>query len=503
MISIANTYARCGIVPYPAQLTFAKAACGELLTPEELAIWRECSGRADAPTSPPYEIDLIAGRKSGKTELILAPLVVHRAVTDTDAPGTYQIIAPSLSDQARIAWNAIIRMLERGFPNLIAAVKEGEGRVYLHSGNIIAIDNSNFRHLRGPKYKFGGVDEGCFFTSDDPALGFANPLEYVLDSIVGGMVSSAQPQLVLASTAWTKSGIMWTHLTERESRFVFQAPTLLMNPSANRDLMEKHRKDRGENFFRREYLAEFSEDSFAFIESSDVDLAICQSMPVFPAAKEHRYSMGLDPARARDHFGCAIAHKEQDVIVVDWCKEWKPGICGLRYADILPEIWQKAREYRIREIASDQVDFGGLQASIPLRNGVEEFHLTRIMTGGQAGAELSDTTRALFANHKLLLPNQPGLGDEFKRLADFLTQGGSRDVRAKRGHDDRSRACMLAIFQAFTAPPLLDLRGFNEFVPYNSLPPPDVPPLTEAERLLKEHLWEERCFGRQRGPGFR
>ena len=45
--------------------------------------------------------------------------------------------------------------------------------------------------------------------------------------------------------------------------------------------------------------------------------------------------------------------------------EWKPGVGGLKYADILPEIWARAREYQIRKIASDQVDFGGLEASIP------------------------------------------------------------------------------------------------------------------------------------------
>ena len=63
-------------------------------------------------------------------------------------------------------------------------------------------------------------------------------------------------------------------------------------------------------------------------------------------------------------------------------------------------------------------------------------------------------TRALFAQRKLVLPNQSGLADEFKRLADYLSSGGGRDVRAKRGADDRSRAIMLAVYQAFKQPHL-------------------------------------------------
>lgn len=274
-----------------------------------------------------------------------------------------------------------------------------------------------------------------------------------MDSIVGGMIATAHPLLLLASTPWNKSGIMYQHFVEREGRFVFRAPTLLMNPYANQELMERHRRDRGENFYRREYLAEFSEDSFAWVEADLVDAAIAVGVPFFPPKPGVRYVMGLDPGRLRDHFGCAVAHREGDVIVCDWTAEWKPGVfSGLKYAEVLPEIWAKAREYNVKRIASDQTDFGGIEASIPLVNGKAEFEMERVMTGGQSGAELSDVTRALFSNGKLLLPDQHGLASEFKRLAYCLSQGGSRDVRARKGHDDRSRACMLAIHQAFSQP---------------------------------------------------
>ncbi|MBZ5667951.1 MAG: hypothetical protein LAO30_25605, partial [Acidobacteriia bacterium] len=214
-------------------------------------------------------------------------------------------------------------------------------------------------------------------------------------------------------------------------------------------------------------------------------------MPFFPPSPEHFYVMGLDPGRKRDHFGAAVAHREGDVVVVDWCAEWKPGVFGLRYADVLPEIWKKAREYRIRRIASDQIDFGGIEASIPTVNGSPEFQMERVMTGGMSGASLADVTRALFAQRKLILPNQAGLADEFKRLADYLMQGGSRDIRAKRGHDDRSRAVMLAVHQAFSEPPLRE--PMIEFIPFGSSG--DVTPRTEKER--------EEFFFRSHGPSFR
>ena len=365
------------------------------------------------------------------------------------------LIAPHRSDQARLLFDAVVQQLERGFPGLIAEVKDSDGKIYLHNGNVIVIASANFRNLRGPKYKAVCVDEACFFFADEAESGGSHPLEYILDSVVGGMIASAHPLLMLLSSPWNKSGIVYEHWRDRDSnphRMVWRAPTLRMNPNANQALMERHRKDRGENFYRREYLAEFSEDSFAFIESADVDAAIVAGMPFFTPKQGLRYCMGLDPGRKRDHFGAAIAHRDGDTVQVDWCAEWKPGLFGLKYADVLPQIWQKAREYRIRNIASDQVDFGGIEASIPLIGGRPEFELERVVTGGAGGAELADTTRGLFASRKLLLPDQSGLADEFKRLADYLTHGGARDIRAKRGHDDRSRAVMLAVHQAFAQP---------------------------------------------------
>ena len=456
--SIAGTYARCGLQPSVAQLTLAKASLGEALTSDERAVYFSCTGRQDYPQKPFGEVVGVCGRKSGKSEYEICQIIIHRATTDTDEPGTYLIVCPSKSDQGRSVWNALLRQLQQGFPGLIARVDEAEGKIYLHNGNIIAIASANYRNLRGPKYKVCAIDEACFYVSMDEADGGANPLPYILDSISGGMVATAYPLLLLFSTPWTQSGSgpVYTYFRDRDAnpdRLVWRAATLVMNPYANRDLMERHRKDRGENFYRREYLAEFSEDSFAFIAPEDVDAAVAVGVPFFPPKPDTRYAMGLDPGRLRDHFGAAVAHREGDVIVVDWTREWRPGVfTGLKYSAVLPEIWKQARSYRIKEIASDQIDFGGIEASIPLVNNRPEFEMERVMTGGQSGAQLSDVTRALFNNHKLLLPDQPGLGDEFKRLADYLTQGGARDVRAKRGHDDRSRAVMLAVYQAFLRP---------------------------------------------------
>jgi hypothetical protein len=476
MIPIAQTYARCGLSPSVAQSAFVKSVLGEPLDTAELECWRACTGRQDYTPRRYQEADLLAGRKGGKTEYVAAPILTHCACTDTDDPGTYLLVSPSKSDQAILGWQAINRQLQSGYPGLVASVDEGGGKIYLFNSNVIAIASANFRNLRGPKYKVVVIDEGCFYYSNAPEDGGANPLPNILDSVVGGMVATRHPLLLMESTPWTKIGPMYEHLRDRDAtpdRLVWRADTLTMNPHANKELMEKHRRDRGENFYRREYLAEFSEDSFAWVEADLVDAAVARGMPFFPPKSGARYVMGLDPARTRDHFGAAIAHCEREggIIVCDWSKEWRPGILsGLKYASVLPEIWARAREYRIKKIASDQIDFGGIEASIPIANGRPEFEMERVQTGGQGGAELSDTARGLFANGKLVLPDQPGLADEFKRLADYLQQGGARDVRAKQGHDDRSRAIMLAVYQAFSQPTarrffmpqVLDIRPWKD-----------------------------------------
>jgi hypothetical protein len=345
-VNIAQTYASIGVAPSPAQLALSQTIIGEECSGDGREIRRLCSGRDDIPALPFQEVTGIIGRKGGKTERIAAPILIHRAATDEDEPGVYLLCAPSRGDQAVLGWQAVVNQMEWGFPNLIAEVKESDGRVLLRNGNVIRIQSANFRSLRGPKYKVVVVDEACFFTSDDPELGFANPLEYVLDSVAGGMIATANPLLLLLSTPWVKDGVVWQQYRDRDAnpdRLVWQSSTLVMNPFANQALMEKHRRDRGEAFYQREYMARFSEDTTAFIDSADVDAAI-SDVPFFVAKQGVRYVLGLDPGRRRDHFGAAIAHREGERIVIDWAVEWKPSLLsGLKYADILPQVWRKAR----------------------------------------------------------------------------------------------------------------------------------------------------------------
>ena len=110
-MSIADTYRRIGLAPSAAQLACAKAILGEPLTDDEDEIAFACTGRRPSGT-PPEEFDLLAGR-SGKTEYVAAPILVHRAITDDDTPGTYLLVSPSKSDQARLGWQALSRQLER------------------------------------------------------------------------------------------------------------------------------------------------------------------------------------------------------------------------------------------------------------------------------------------------------------------------------------------------------------------------------------------------------
>jgi hypothetical protein len=46
---------------------FLAALFGLPMTPDQLALYRECTGRADAPTSPVSEAWLVVGRRGGKS----------------------------------------------------------------------------------------------------------------------------------------------------------------------------------------------------------------------------------------------------------------------------------------------------------------------------------------------------------------------------------------------------------------------------------------------------
>lgn len=219
-------FAARGIEPAPVLQAIAAASEGgavPVLTEEETRASFRC-GRVELATGLVPKIVVIgAGRRGGKTSNLLAPKCVHAAWTvplPTLAPGEIAraaIIAP-IRDQAEAAFNYCAGIIE-GSPVLSAAVvKRNTEEIVLRrpDGRLveIVVGAANRGGLAGRSRTlvFCGLDEACFFYSDD---GHTVNDQAIFDGVMGTLRFVEGAQCWVMSTPWIEGvGLMESFIAE-------------------------------------------------------------------------------------------------------------------------------------------------------------------------------------------------------------------------------------------------------------------------------------------------
>src|SRR5262249_35194170 len=102
--------------PFPspawdAWRAFARALVGAPMSPEQLAVFRACTGRQDAPAAPATECWVVSGRRSGKSRVAsaVAAHIAALAPVDRLAPGETGVVLVCAVDrtQASVVMNYV------------------------------------------------------------------------------------------------------------------------------------------------------------------------------------------------------------------------------------------------------------------------------------------------------------------------------------------------------------------------------------------------------------
>src|SRR5579862_1772306 len=289
-----------------AQLACLKMLYGLPLDETELGIYRRACGREDYSPREHREMSVIAGRRSGKSSRIAGPVACFEAFRDHGLPpgekGYVLLIAPSKA-QARICFD-FIRLYIQNSPILSKRVAKGrKGEIELSNGLTIACSPCSYISVRGVTIVAAVCDEMAFWRHDETA---ANPEKEILDAIRPGMATVERVKLLKISTPFRKEGILYAEYQHRaELDFpVWQIPTFEMNPAIAPARLETERR-RDEQTFRREYMAEFSENITSWINSEDIDACVIRNRTELPRVPGAQYVAAIDPAFVRNDFALA------------------------------------------------------------------------------------------------------------------------------------------------------------------------------------------------------
>jgi hypothetical protein len=449
-----------GLSLSPAQRTLLRAIYGLPLGAEDLALWRECTGRETYPGRPFSEATVIAGARAGKDSRIAAPIVVYEAVFGGHerqvARGERGILPLVAQDQraTRIAFGYIKGYLT-GSPMLRAMIADEPlaQEIALTNGLSIACFPCTVKSLRGWSIPAGVMDELAFFRLE----GQADSDVEIQQSIRRGMISFPVTRLIKISTPYMKSGILYDDFKRGYAQadpdlLVWKASSLLMNPRLRAERLERERR-LDPLRFAREYEGEFAEDLEAFLPSAWVDQAVVAGRHELPPREGVGYVAACDPSGGgADAFTVAIGHAEGEAgarrVVQEVMKGWsRRGSAALDLEGVVREIAALCKRYRVAAVVGDRYAAGWVRE----RFRAEGLRYDDAQIQGAEGDKYLDKSAAylevepLFAQGRVELLDHPLLARELKLLERRPRAGGKTIVdHPPGGHDDHANALGLA-----------------------------------------------------------
>lgn len=341
---------------WAAWFVFLAALFALPMTPDQLDVYRRCTGRTTPPAVPAREGWLVVGRRGGKS-FILALVAVYiatfrdyRSYLAPGERGTIMLIARDRR-QARTILRYIGALLR--VPLLAQMIERETAEGFDLDNNVtIEVHVASFKSTRGYTLVAALCDELAFWPTDDAA----EPDVEILAALRPGMATIPGATLLCASSPYARKGALWTahrkHFAQDgDPVLVWQADTRLMNPSIPRTVIDEA-FERDPVSARAEYGAQFRSDIESFVSREIVETCVSRGVFERPPRPNLRYAAFVDPSGgSADSFTLAVSHKDADTLILDAVREVVPpfspeGVVG-EFAELLSS-------YRVTKVIGDR-----------------------------------------------------------------------------------------------------------------------------------------------------
>jgi hypothetical protein len=406
---------------------------------EELALYKQCTGRDAAPETVAKLAYLIVGRRGGKTRalaLIATFIACFHDFRQYLAPGERGMVQLIASDKKQA--RQMLRYIGAFFENipLLAKMLEREVAETFDLTNRISIEitTASMKATRGFTVVCSVLDEAAFFPTDEDS---ASPDAEILKAIIPSTLTIPNALILVSSSPYARRGILYqAHKDyfgkpERDRTLVWQASTLTMNPSADADFIAReYEKDPAAA--ASEYGALFRSDLEAFV---DIDVVMaCVSDGIYERSRERgiRYHAFLDPAggSGKDSFTMAIGHRDKAAMsVLDAIRETKPPFSP----EVVVEAYARVlKSFGITKVIGDR--YAGEWC-------VELFRKFGITydPSAKAKSDLYRDALPLLNSRKADLLDHKKMVNQFVGLERRTARSGKDSIdHAPNGHDDLS-----------------------------------------------------------------
>lgn len=414
------------------------------MTPEQLAIYTECTALPVPPTTPINEAWLVCGRRAGKSFILalvavfLATFKDYRQFLAPGERGTVVILAADRR-QARTIFR-YVRGLLNGVPMLARMIERETADTFDLTNSVsIEIQAASFRSTRGYTLIAALLDEVAFWRSDE----FANPDKEILAALRPAMATIPGAMLLCASSPYARRGVLWDayrrHFGKDSPVLVWKAPTRTMNPSVPQSVIDAA-IEADPSSAAAEYMAEFRTDVESFISREVVEAAVILGRFELPRIDGCNYVAFVDPSGgSSDSMTLAISHMEAERAVLDLVRERKPPFSP---DDVAKDFADTIKSYGIATVRGDR--YGGMWPR-------ERFavHGIDYQPATQPKSDIYLTLLPLINSGRVELLDHPRLVTQLCGLERRTARGGRDTVDHPPGsHDDIVNAAAGAVVLA-------------------------------------------------------
>jgi hypothetical protein len=336
-----------------------KAIYGDALSPDEFAVFRDLTGRSEAPTAPATEVWISAGRRASKTlkaashgvylATIGAELFGYRDCLQRGERGVVQILAVD-RDQARVALNYVRAFFEQPILQSLV-VRDVQDGIELTNGLGLEVATNDQRRVRGRTVVAAIFDEVAHWRTE----GVASPDEEVYRAVKPASATIPGALMLAISSPYARRGLLWRKYQQHYGKpgpvLVVKAASAKLNPTLDPEIIaDAIRSD--PHGAAAEWMAEFRSDVESFVEREAVEACIADGIHERPHVQGVRYVGFTDPSGgSRDSFTAAVAHLEGEVAVLDAVRE---RTAPFSPESVIEEFSDFFKSYGVRTISGDR-----------------------------------------------------------------------------------------------------------------------------------------------------
>jgi hypothetical protein len=282
-------------------LAFLMAAFGLPLDDYQLALFKACTGRSEAPASAFQFLWLVCGRRGGKSfcmAVIAVFLACFRDWTPKLSPGERSVVLLVAADreQAKILIRYVQGILDTPLLGHLVENVTADS-IELRGSVTIEVVTRSYRSVRGRSVCVALLDEAAFWRDDLSS----NPDIEVFNAIRASMATFGDDGLVITgSSPYSRKGLLWDayrkwHGKDDPHNLVWVAPTRVMNPSVPQSFIDAE-YERDPASATAEYGANFRSDIAEFVSLAVLEACTAEGLFEIPPLPLVNYNAFVDPS---------------------------------------------------------------------------------------------------------------------------------------------------------------------------------------------------------------